>query len=73
MARYRENFEFQLRDIELIENALRSELSRHAQPALQSDGHSNAAAAREISQLLAKIYHQKVFYSQVTRTGVPGG
>jgi hypothetical protein len=74
MANYRESFRFQIRDIEIIESALRNELSRVA--ALHKT-HENApkqaSRARELNQLLAKIYHQKVFYSQVSATGVPGG
>lgn len=74
MAKYRKTFSLQPRDIEIIENALRSELSRHAGRSL-SDAFdpSHQEAATEINQVLAKIYHQKVFYSQVRKTGVPGG
>ena len=74
MANYRETFRLELRDIELIENALRSELSRRARPAMELATQENERQQiKEIHQLLAKIYHQKVFYSQVKRTGVPGG
>lgn len=74
MANYRETFRLELRDIELIENALRGELSRVAMPALESVAReSEHLQVKEINQLLAKIYHQKVFYSQMRKTGVPGG
>lgn len=74
MAKYRENFHFTPRDIELIETALRSEQSRHALTILEDAAPTHTAnAAREINHLLAKIFHQKVFYSQVKRTGFPGG
>lgn len=74
MAKYRETFSLQPRDIEIIENALRSELSRHASQSLVEERKMALnAAATEINQLLAKIYHQKVFYSQVQKTGFPGG
>lgn len=74
MAKYRKTFSLQPRDIEIIENALRSELSRHARRTLsEAYDPSHNEAATEINQVLAKIYHQKVFYSQVRKTGVPGG
>ncbi len=74
MAKYREMFSLQLRDIEIIENALRSELSRYANHALADESKMGGdSAATEINQLLAKIYHQKVFYSQVQKKSFPGG
>lgn len=75
MPRYRERFALDLNDIDRIERAIRSEISLHARHA-----HEDSAAAaerhgeiRRLNELLAKIYHQKVFYSQVNPTGVPGG
>jgi len=74
MAGYRESFQLTPRDIELIETALRSEQSRHARTILDAAPPAEfSTAAREINHLLAKIFHQKVFYSQVKRTGFPGG
>ncbi len=74
MARFRESFLFQIRDIEIIETALRGELSRLSAHTLVGSADLPArTAAREINALLAKIYHQKIFYSQVRLTGVPGG
>ena len=74
MANYRETFRLERRDIELIENALRGELSRITMSALESVAREREhPQVKEINQLLAKIYHQKVFYSQMRKTGVPGG
>ncbi|MGD9600187.1 MAG: hypothetical protein AB7O21_11235 [Gammaproteobacteria bacterium] len=74
MAKYRKTFSLQPRDIEIIENALRSELTRHAGHALsETFDPTHQETAAEINQVLAKIYHQKMFFSQVRRTGVPGG
>jgi hypothetical protein len=74
MENYRETFSLKPRDIELIERALRNELSRHAKHALSGgDVPTIPPETREINALLAKIYHQKIFFSQVRRTGVPGG
>ncbi|MBI2802394.1 MAG: hypothetical protein HYX63_19290 [Gammaproteobacteria bacterium] len=75
MTKYRKQFALHLRDIDLIETALRSELSRCAKKTLTHGPSTpaNTERAKEINQLLAKIYHQKVFYSQVNVTGIPGG
>lgn len=74
MVKYRESFHFQIRDIELIENALRNELSRITTlSGAHERVHQEPSRARELNELLAKIYHQKVFYSQVRITGVPSG
>lgn len=74
MTHYRETFSLKPRDIELIERALRNELSRHATQALSAaDVPVVQPETRELNALLAKIYHQKIFFSQVRRTGVPGG
>jgi len=74
MAKFRESFHFQVRDIEIIETALRGELTRLSAATLTDASDPSArAAAREVNTLLAKIYHQKIFYSQVRLTGVPGG
>ncbi len=75
MTKYRKQFALHLRDIDLIETALRGELSRCAKKTLTDDSAppANTERAKEINQLLAKIYHQKVFYSQVNATGIPGG
>jgi len=74
MVKYRESFRFQIRDIELIENALRNELSRIATLSdWREREHQETLRARELNQLLAKIYHQKVIYSQVRATGIPSG
>jgi hypothetical protein len=49
-----ENFKLSVKDIEIIENALR------AQP-----------QSKEIQEVLAKLYHQKVWYRP--KGFVPGG
>ena len=75
MAKYRKEFALHMRDIDLIETALRGELSRCATKTLMNDSAApaNSERVKEINLLLAKIYHQKVFYSQVHSTGIPGG
>jgi len=75
MPRYRERFALDPHDIDRIERAIRVEISLHAQRAHseEPDAARSHGEIRQLNELLAKIYHQKVFYSQVNRTGVPGG
>lgn len=75
MAKYRDNFNLDLRDIELIESAIRAQISQHARLDLvdPTERASCMAQVRELNLVLAKIFHQKMFYSQVNPTGVPGG
>lgn len=75
MAKYRKSFELDLRDIELIESAIRSEIAEHAKHVLiGAKTHDHRThRVRELHQVLAKIFDQKIFYSQVNSTGVPGG
>jgi hypothetical protein len=75
MPKYREHFTLDPHDIDRIERAIRVEIAQHAElvhPEDPSALRSNDEI-RALNQLLAKIFHQKVFFSQVNRTGVPGG
>ncbi len=74
MPKYRANFALNPHDIEIIERAIRSEISSHATLDVAHHGNETSTQrVRELNRVLAKIFHQKVFYSQVNRTGVPGG
>jgi hypothetical protein len=73
MAKYRDQFRLMQRDIELIESALRNEISQLAELNVDDSINPDPHRARELTRVLAKIYHQKIFYSQVNSTGVPGG
>lgn len=75
MAKYREQFKLDPNDIDRIERAIRVEIAQHAERVHTEDpdAHRSHREIRELNQLLAKIFHQKVFYSQVNHTGVPGG
>lgn len=75
MARYREHFTLDPHDIDRIERAIRFEIALHAERVHTEDPDALRShdEIRALNQLLAKIFHQKVFYSQVNRTGVPGG
>ena len=72
MPKYREHFRLSINDLELIERAIRVEMSMHA---LVEPEHSDFAVARqktrELNEVLDKLLNQKVFYPQVNPTGVP--
>ncbi|RME34937.1 MAG: hypothetical protein D6786_03450 [Gammaproteobacteria bacterium] len=74
MPRYKEEFRLSIRDIELIEQALRAQLSNLAGLKLLEAGADHKANDRliaEINAVLGKLSNQKIYYSQVNRTGVP--
>ena len=75
MPKYREHFTFDPYDIDRIERAIRFEIAQYAQrvDAEDADAGRSHDEIRALNRLLAKIFHQKVFYSQVNHTGVPGG
>lgn len=72
MARYREHFRLSPNDIEIIEDAIRVEISLRT--CVERD-HENFEQARQrtraLNEVLGKIYNQKVFYAQVHETDVP--
>jgi hypothetical protein len=72
MAKYREHFRLSIDDLELIERAIRVEMSMYA---LVEPEHADFEVARqktrELNEVLGKLFNQKVFYSQVNPTGVP--
>ena len=70
MAKYTEHFHLEPGELELIEQALRREISLVRQ---QSDSILGQSRIREVNQLLGKIFHQKKFYSHVNTTGIPAG
>ncbi len=76
MPKFNEEFKLNVRDIELIELALREQLSNLAGLNLLESGEpheGNDRVIAEINALLGKLSNQKVYYSQVNVTGVPLG
>lgn len=81
-TKYNNSFSFNPRDIELIEEGLRTLSEHHDTIMLIREGDSadkKALAGKEkklkdVNELLGKIYNQKVFYSQThSHDGVPLG
>lgn len=69
-------YKFNLRDIELIESAVRNwigALLRSNSPSTAAAIGENDSKIRQCEDLLGSLYNQKVWYSQVHPTGVPLG
>lgn len=77
MSKHQKTFHLTIRHIDLIEDALRDQIGRLAQPAIEggiaSASGENDALIHELNELLGSLHNQKIFYSQVNRTGVPAG
>ena len=66
------NFELTIRDIEVIESALRAKAGRRGMAIAQGDvSEKLKEEMHEIQELLGRIHHQKVWYSP--KEFVPGG
>lgn len=68
--KYRNSFNFDTRDIDLIEQALRQHMTTLT-PA--GDADVTPARSRELQNLLGKIHNQKIFYSQAYPGSTPNG
>jgi len=76
MSNYNENFKLNVRDIDLIEQALREQISNLASlNLLQASGEhvGNDRIISELTGVLGKLSNQKLYYSQTHQTGVPLG
>lgn len=77
MASYNETFKLSIRDIELIEEALRSEISTLSERIQTMDESGSGTVQnlgdtiRRLHQVLGKLHNQKIWYGQVRQTGVP--
>ena len=66
------NFELTVRDIEVIEQALRAKAGRRGLAIAEGDTSEQLKEEmREIQELLGRIHHQKVWYTP--KGFVPGG
>ena len=66
------NFELTVRDIEVIEQALRAKAGRRGLAIAQGDvSEKLKEEMHEIQDLLGRIHHQKIWYSP--KEFVPGG
>lgn len=77
MADYKNNFELNVADIELIEDTLRHEIGAITEKRLASSDKEKQKSYEQrikaLNGLLGKFHNQKLWYSQVKKTGVPSG
>ena len=68
------NFEFDMRDIDTIEMALRKKVSELSQKLMDGKGDREdlRAEIREMSELLGRIHHQKNWYRPPDKIYVSG-
>ena len=74
MSNFRKEFQLNINDVENIESAIRTVI--HNGITLDADSAPDQQTlpkkkVQELNSLLAKLHHQKVFYSQVREPGVP--
>ncbi|MBL8474469.1 MAG: hypothetical protein B7Z51_04905 [Methyloversatilis sp. 12-65-5] len=79
MSKHQKSFQLTIHQIDLIEEAVRERIGILAHVVLASgdanceESRANDDQIRELNELLGSLHNQKIFYSQVNRTGVPGG
>lgn len=74
MSKYRTDFQLDKHDVELIECAIRKVIQDGVDigaDCIASGESLSRHRLQQLNQLLAKLHHQKVFYSQVKEPGVP--
>ena len=79
MAHYKQNFDLNVADIELIEDTIRNEIraltdkKQSLNEGMPGDTVDMDLAIKRLNGLLGKLHNQKIWYSQVNQTGVPLG
>ncbi len=76
MPKYNDTFKLNLRDIELIEEALHEQIHALANASIDSGGTVSShidGKMREYHAVLGKLHNQKIWYGQTHETGVPLG
>lgn len=62
MAKYNEKFDIDLGEMDLIEDALRSQIKVLSGAAMGRTCEDSAAKLRDVKELLGRLHNQKVFY-----------
>ncbi len=76
MASYNEHFKLSVKEIDLIESAIRNQISSLAltETFFQSpDSISNHCKIIELMEVLGALHNQKIWYGQTRHTGIPLG
>ena len=73
MSKYNDKFTLNPNDLELIEQALESQVLQELKPAAAGPEWAGSENVHRIRQLLGKLHNQKVFYSHAHPDGSPLG
>ena len=76
MTTYNKQFQLSIKDINLIENAVRFQISQLAGTEASSqcpESKENHHKIMELMDLLGTLHNQKIWYGQTHHTGVPLG
>ncbi len=76
MSTYNKQFELTIKDVDLIERAVRHQISclAHSEASVQTEESiANHNKIIELMDVMGTLHNQKIWYGQVHRTGVPLG
>jgi len=73
MPNYQDKFTLDVSDIDLIEQALRSEIAQELDTVSESPQYASTPKERKIGALLGKIHNQKIYYAVASDSNVPLG
>lgn len=76
MSTYNKQFQLTLKDVDLIERAVRHQISNLARSEAAAQTEESIASHNKIIELmdvLGTLHNQKIWYGQIHRTGVPLG
>ena len=76
MSTYKKNFELSIKDVDLIERSMRSQISHLSDTETSIQTHESKENHKKIVELmdvLGRLHNQKIWYGQIHKTGVPLG
>ena len=76
MATYNKQFQLSVKDVSLIEGAVRCQISQLAQTEtspLSTESKINHHMIMELMDVLGTLHNQKIWYGQTHHTGIPLG
>ncbi len=76
MSNYNKTFELSVKEIDLIECSIRSQISQFSRLGAtepQSESTDNHKRIIELMHVMGTLHNQKIWYGQVHHTGVPLG
>ena len=73
MTKYCDHFNLNPTDVDVIESAIRKVLALHSETIMLDECQHTLNQIRLLNEVLGKLHNQKIFYSQVNKTGMPAG